>query len=191
MYKTKSKQQPEKKNSLWEPWISKKKLTSSMFLMDHLPPLVNSASPARNVKSPGSIHTCSRARCHWRTCLLPDPRIPWPSRTAQNRCNSIYAELNNLWSSYHKEKTNKQTMKYKYTQIDRLNKLTEHGLMDCFSLRGFRTLPRFTRVVRLNYFILSKEDYDQSSTISTNPPFIGSTRNTYEPSTANALRQCL
>ena len=90
-----------------------------------------------------------------------------------------------------KKQTNKQTIKYKYTQIERLTKLTEHELMDCFSLRGFRALPRFTRVERPNYFILSKEDYDQSSTISTNPPFIGSTRNTYEPGTANALRQCL
>ena len=67
-----------------------------MVFEDHLPPLVNSASQTRNVKSPESILTCSRARYHWRTCLLPDPRIPWPSRTAPNRYNSIYAELNNL-----------------------------------------------------------------------------------------------
>ena len=60
-------------------------------------------------------------------------------------------------------------MQYKYTQIDLLNKADRtraNGLL--LIARGFRTLPRFTRVVRSNYFILSKEDYDQSSTISTN-----------------------
>ena len=60
------------------------------------------------MKPPESLLTCSRNRCHWRNCRLPDPHIPWPSRTVRNRYNSIYAEMSNLRWSYHKQ-TNKQT----------------------------------------------------------------------------------
>ena len=128
---------------------------------------VNSPSWARNVKPSESLLTCSRDRCHWRNCRLPDPHIPWPSRTVRNRYNSIYAEMSNLRWSYHKE-TNKQTNNAE-VQIHKnppthLLTMEDRQSDERITLGGLTTLTCFTLAGRWNkkhqwpnYFILSKQ----------------------------------